>query len=81
MTAPDLTPAPHELAHLAHTTAGADPVQLGNTLLGYLQASVPWRELLRMTHLWIQTSPDADIRDLRTAIETWQRSHPQGART
>jgi hypothetical protein len=34
-----------------------------------------------MTHLWIQTSPDADIRDLRTAIDTWQRSHPQGART
>jgi len=80
-TAPALTPAPHELAALAHATAGVDREPLVNYLIGQLQAGVPWPELLRLTHLWLQTS--ADIRDLRTAVATWQRSHPnpQGART
>lgn len=72
-----LTPAPLELAHLAHTTAAVDEDRLTGWLQGHLTAGVPWPALLKLVDLWLLSGDgDRDFRDLAKAFESWERQHP-----
>jgi hypothetical protein len=84
--APALTPAPRELVELAHRTAGTDPERLTGWLRGHLDAGVPWKTVLGIVHLWIQTGA-AEFHQLDDALTSWKQQHPgwntrtdQGAR-
>jgi hypothetical protein len=78
-TAPALVPAPHELAHLAHTTTAGrlDETQLVRTLIGATQAGMPWGDLMSTVILLARTGGDAH--DLRTQVDAWIRTHANAA--
>lgn len=76
-----LTPAPLELAHLAHITAAVDEDRLTGWLQGHLAAGVPWPALLKLATNWL-LSGGRELFELDDALATWDRQHPtrQGAR-
>lgn len=76
-----LTPAPIELAHLAHTTAAIDEDRLTGWLQGHLTAGVPWPVLLRLVSLWLLAG-GTEVRELDDGLRTWRLKNPtrQGAR-
>lgn len=76
MTAPALTPAPLELAHLAAVSAGVDEARLTAWLQGHLTAGIPWPELWRLVNLWLLSEGPREFHELDTALDGWKRANP-----
>lgn len=80
MTPPACVPAVDALLHLAfETRPDIDPERLSGAILNARTVGMPWPRVLTETAGMLARGEDHH--DLNACVDSWRKSHPQGART